>query len=308
MEAFHRAQAVATGWVEQGDALVMVAYTMAHERGERLADTRAALVGALGWVRNGRPFRELCARWGISADRFYGNEVTDGGNGWHFHRHEVNRVALPANCETPEGRDAWCEAFKSELHALYREALKRYGRHASLAHGLVVQLVVPSDDAPEKAASYATKFALEATSAVTKVGRGKGRSPWELLDDAADKALPDTRRARARARFREFVTDSHGMHWTWFSEGCRVENPPEKAWADDAGVPVLDLSFWEWRCIRQAGLQVWLLEQVELCGADAAGKRLKRFSDPLRWSKRFRWRDRWLPESPGGELCDESAF
>jgi hypothetical protein len=98
------------------------------------------------------------------------------------------------------------------------------------------------------------------------------------------------------------------MHWTWFSDGCAAGPGGEEApWTDDPGVPVLDVSDFAWRCLRSQHRVCWLLELVESAGAAAARDELRRWTDSLHWSHKFRRREAW-EERPGGELMDELAF
>ena len=306
---FQRARRVAQKYVADGYLLFMAPFTMQHRADERLADTKRAFIDAQEFMHRGRPWRRFAEEYGVIR-LFYGNEITDGENGWHFHRHPVYAVRAPAWVGNRRTRQAFAKQLERELFALHEHALARFGRSALPGIGVKVTLADGRED-PDTAAAYATKFALESTSSVAKDGRRGHKTPWQLLDDCVDKRLSQAQRARARARFREFVEDTRGMHWTFFSDACRDiagPNPDELEWERDPGVPVLTLSDWQWRCVRFLGKQLWLLELVEREGADVARGRLERLCDALRWSKRWRWRERWWEETAGGELMDAAAF
>lgn len=307
---FHRAHRVIESWVDDGCLPLMVAYTMRHHSDEALADLRKAFVEAQELLHKARSWRRLAEDHGIGADRFYGNEVTDGSNGWHLHRHYVYKVSRDG-LHDYASRVRYEAYLKRELTRLWLKALEKRGRAVEwdayeLEHAVKVQLGAGTQENVEAAARYATKFALESTYSVSKKGRRGGRSPWELLDDAADSRLTAAQRARARARFREFVASTRGMHWTWFSEGCAVgPNEDEKPWSDDPGVAVFKIIPFEWHCLCVTNRQAWLLTLVETIGYVEAQAELRRFCDSQRWSKRFRWAD---SESPGGQLMDAAAF
>jgi hypothetical protein len=300
-----RATAAARAMVERGSMLLLVAFTMEHHVGEDLAEQRQAFTDAQTHMHNSRGWSAFYRKYGVG-ERFHGNELTDGANGWHFHRHTVYEVKLPREVRDRAERREFAAHLERELKPLWLESLSKHGRSANWERGLKVTVSGVGSEAPEAAARYVTNFALEATAGAFKSARAGGRSPWQLLDDAADKTLSAAQRARARVRFREFVSATKGMHWTWFSDGCKVSwNLEEVEWVDDAGVPVLTLSAQEWKVIRALDLQLWFLELVETIGPAAAHDELKRICNDQRWSKRWR---RLKPEElpPGGELMDVS--
>jgi hypothetical protein len=305
---FRRALHVAGAWNERGSLIGMFTFTMSHKALEPLAALRQAFGQALESLYRSRRYQAFKTRHGLTGNRFYGNEVTDGANGWHLHRHECDEFRPEHMPETRQERRELARQLERELTPLWLHELKRQGRTGLAGIAVKVTLAGRHED-PEQAATYVTKMALETTYSPAKQGRRGGRSPWELLDDAGDKTLSEAQRARARARYREFVVATKGMHWTWFSDGCEVgPNPDEEPWYDDPGVPVLDISDFEWRCLRTEPLRVcWLLELVEEQGAAAAGDELRRWCDTLRWTRRFKRRESW-EETAGGELMDQAAF
>lgn len=309
-EDFHRARRVARTWVDSGSMLLMVAFTMSHKIDEPLLVTKDAFILAQQDLHSGRPWRRFSEHYGVG-ERFYGNEITDGQNGWHFHRHTVYQITMSGRVRDRKSRRRFAKRIERELTVMWLKVLRKRGRTALPKYAVKVSVSAGLEESPEEAADYVTKFALEATSSMTKDGRQGGRSPWQLLDDASDKKLSAAQRARARERFREFAASTRGMHWTFFSEGCRdIAGPSEeeREWADDPGVPVLQVTDQQWRCIRFLGKQVWLLELVEREGSGVAAVELQRLCDPLYWTKRFRWRPDWWRETAGGELMDEAVF
>jgi len=306
-EDFQRARRVAETWAEDGSMLIMVTFTMRHGAQEPLPVTKDALLLALQSMYRSRRYRSLLEQYGLTANRFYGNEVTDGVNGWHLHRHECWEAKPAVMPVGRRERRSLAAALQHELTDIWLHELTRRGRSALPGYAVVVT-VTDRNEHGDRAASYVTKMAMEVTYSPAKGGRHGGKSPWELLDDAGDKSLSPAQRARARARYREFVDATKGMHWTWFSDGCAVgPNPDEVPWADDKGTPVLPISDFQWRCLRSQHRVTWLLELVEHEGAVVAGDELRRWCDTLRWSHRFRWREPWQ-DRPGGQLMDQAAF
>lgn len=289
MRDFHRATAVAQSWVDKGSALLMVHFTMRHKAAEPLLVTKDAFVLAQQSLHSGRPWRRFADSYAIG-ERFYGNEITDGENGWHFHRHTVYEARFPAWVRNRRTRRAFAKQVEAALTDLWIAALAKFGREALPDIAVRVSLSNGLQEDAEAAAHYVTKFALEATSSVTKDGRGDHRSPWQLLDDVADSALSDAQRGRARARFREFVDATKGIHWSFFSEGCRAvvqQVDAEHTWGeDDAGEVVLTIDGPTWACLRYLNKQVELLEVLEERGLEATVAQVEAWCHSPAWLER----------------------
>lgn len=127
-------------------------------------------------------------------------EVTDGARGWHTHLHVLVYWYRPlADAERDIWRmrlaSRWARAVDTHAGEPWRPRLDSVG----------------CDLTPCSAARYLAKLGLEIASATAKEGRGeKGErySAWQLLERTAHADAAT--RARAVARWREYVETMHG--------------------------------------------------------------------------------------------------
>lgn len=290
-----RAEQYLHGWVKRGSSIVMLAFTMRHHAGEELKTTWDVHTKVLNTLRSGRAWRTFCKDYHL-AEYFYANEITDGLNGWHKHQHADMEMLAHAAIKSKAGRARVATQMKIDLDVLYNNALAKHGRSASVEHGIDVRIVVGDDSTVEIAAAYVTKSAAEITAGGLKSGRHGNQTPWELLDDVENKALSQGQRARATARYREFVVQSKGRHWTYFSE-ARQEKDVQTAASElemqeedcvlEAAPEELVVHDLERRMLEFARKQTYLLDLAENEGLAACARYIDDFCCPRNWSKQF---------------------
>jgi hypothetical protein len=285
---YQRAYETCRRWQARDHIIIMAAYTMRHRADELLETTWDAFIAVQQKLQSGSRWRAFEAKYGWG-ERFYGNEVTDGRNGWHFHRHECDEGVKPGWVRNWRHRRAYTKQMQDDLWVLYQAALAKHGREALPEYGVKITISWGGQDDPEKAATYATKFSKEAMFAPAKSGRKGNQTPWELLDDAGDEELSEAQRGRACARFVEFARAAGRRHWTWFSEGCAPEpgavpedeeEEAEEEQAEEAPAAVRGDAF-QWRCLLRYDRQCWLLELVELYGGPFAQRELDAWTATL---------------------------
>lgn len=294
-----RAEGYVLGWVGRGNAIGMGTTTMRHKLSEDWSTVWSAHVKVLDSMHHGRPWERFAEKYGL-LEFGYGNETPDGGNGWHRHQHRCWEIAMRSELLTRRGRREFAHRFEKEYTALYLRALRKHGRDAVPGIAFKMTIAAPTKQNAAKVAAYATKFAKEATLGHTKSARRGNREPFELLDDAADDTLSQAQRSRAKARYKEFYEQSRGKRWTYWSEAGKDddgagEEPEVDEPGDETGTVVFNGSAMEWRMLDFAHRVGWLCELVETAGPIVARAELKRFCDPLHWSKEFIRRMRSTP-------------
>lgn len=208
-----------------GGGFAFLTITLWHQRDEALADLLDLLGGAWKYVAAHRSFKEAKQRLGMVGN-ITALEVTDGGNGWHPHRHVMLMF------ERPPSRDA-VAAFEAVIDSLFSKWLHNRGRkHASVIDPETGRRVgvrldyVPTDDTgrAEQLGRYLTKMqaSFELTRGDLKQSRtGKaagGRLPMDLIDVAASD---DPQASVAVARWREYEQAMTGKSCVRFSKGLR---------------------------------------------------------------------------------------
>lgn len=154
--------------------VLLVTFTLAHERGDDLSVVFGALKRARRLLVSGRASERFRDDNGI-VGMVRALELTHGLNGWHPHLH----VLMFFNCDVP------IITFEQAIKARWSECVQSAGRYASWEHGCDVRF---SDS---DISNYIAKWgkdpgwttAHEMTKAVTKTGRRKGRTPMQLLAD-----------------------------------------------------------------------------------------------------------------------------
>ena len=289
------AERYAAGWVKRGSSIAMVALTMAHAADEDLATTWEAHTRVLESLHKGRPWRSFKEKYHLG-EHFYGNEITDGKNGWHKHQHRCYELMPQPMLDTKEGRRLLAQQMQEDLWELYQVALAKHKRSASHAHGLKVTVAAGSDSSAESAAKYVTKLSAETMCGGLKSGKCGNQTPWELLDDVTDKRLSEKQRQRASARYHEFALQCKHRHWTYFSEAHVAEGvgaveeiePVVEAEAEVAverqELVVHDL---QRRMLEFAKKQTYLLDLAENEGLAACARYIDDFCCPRNWSKQF---------------------
>lgn len=203
---------------KRGFVPVHVVYTMQHHKGQRLAELLHVLIGAYDGVNSGRGGVAMRSKFG-----FYGSirslEITEGSkafdNGWHPHLHVMVFVAVDVVANLG-GEEKYAAALQSALWERWEAALMNRGGAALQDFGVRVKM------GDTYTADYIAKYGheprektwsieQEMSKANVKVGRENGRTPFALLEDAANGD------AAAAALFREFAIAIKGrsqLHWS----------------------------------------------------------------------------------------------
>jgi hypothetical protein len=196
-------------------AVFMAAFTMPHHRFQTAKELRWAVSRAWSKIIAGKPWiaakaRARCAGWVRAL------EVTHGDHGWHPHIHAVFFL------EDAAGADE----FGIWLFERWARAIERlgYGECSPRAwsweraayHDAVVDYVVKGN------------FDRELTSGHTKLGKRGGRSPFQLLADAAEGDM------QAAALFREFAEAFKGARQVTYAKGLRDDAATDDDLADAA--------------------------------------------------------------------------
>jgi hypothetical protein len=282
-KAFKRAERELTRWVDAGDGVLLVAFTMQHSDGESLQELMDVFKLAIREMEKGRPYRTMRESLGVGS-RVKGTEVTIGQHGWHVHMHQALRLTIPQKHRSKDDRVLIALELERRLRQLFTGQLAALGRYATYEQAVKVTLAPGNDEDPEAAARYVTKGAMEAVSPMGKKGRRGNLTPWQLLDLIGDKKRTPEKRAWATAMFQEFEEATKGTQWTSFSRDCVTAEEAEDD-QEDAAASVMEfpLTSWEWSCIRRAELQAWFLAMLERNGVEHARRELDELCNPAKW-------------------------
>jgi len=230
---------------------VMAAFTLQHDREDKLADLLIDLKAAFQALARDRQVKKLKQQFGIigTVSAF---EVTHGAAGWHPHKHVL--YLSERELTTDEIR-----AFEREISARYRSILKKRGRYG----GENCAVVFTAGGTNKTAAAYVSKgawgAAAELAKSPVKAGRSGNRSPFQLLD-ASDKD------AQAAALFREYYFAFKGSHQLQYSRGLRALLGMEPELTDEAiaavedeGVVMMSIAPAVWYLICRRELRAELL-------------------------------------------------
>lgn len=216
-EALNAALAVAR---ERKLVPVMLTLTARHKRTTDLREFWEMLSQAEKQMKKSRPWRKLNAR--LPGGFAKAVEITHGdANGWHPHFHIV--MMTDADDETH------AVELVEELRVEWLHQLNRVGLDGKTKAARERSFDVRGAEA---AGDYITKWgaAEEMTLSATKVGKSKGRNPWQLLRDART-ASTDAERMRSGALWWEFVQVMKGVHQlrqnAKFRELVKAYEPPE---------------------------------------------------------------------------------
>lgn len=253
----------------------MVTLTVPHHAWNSLSHLRENV--ADGWRRliRGAPWERFKDRYGVIGF-IRAMEVTHGKNGWHPHLHVL--LLGDAVVDVDAMRDWLAERWARIIARLgladENKAWDVY-EHGVEAHKC---------ERAETAGDYLGKWGCDAELAKwhTKQGRGKNRSPWDLLADAADgdREAQILWRAFAHAfAGTKHMTWSHGLRERFLSApeltdqqitAMEHDIPAEEVIALTGETIVGKLRRGVWVRVVRAGLAVDLLEQVEAGGWQAA--------------------------------------
>ena len=204
-----------------GRAVAVFTGTVAHSRGQALADVWANLSTCWNGITSHRRWKhpEEGARRRYGVAHFYKSvEVTVGGNGWHVHQHTLFFLERALSADELEALDA-------TLYDLWSAAAVRKGYRApSRAHG--VDLQQTTADAG-RVAAYVTKgmtwsAAAEVTGGAVKDAKGDNRTPFQVLDDVAGALDEGEWPAADVALWREWERGSKRRHQSGWSHGAKA--------------------------------------------------------------------------------------
>lgn len=230
---------------KEGGWAYLVTLTIPHGRTDSLAVTRRLISNAWRFCQSGAPWKRAKASLGITG-YCRALEVTRSGygNGWHAHLHVlVTTSAKLPRCRTkkerksPRGAPESVVGFRRWLYGRWARRVSSCclgcgGRSASCG-GCGPAAKTPSYrrgvrvDGGNDAAAYVAKMglALELTAPAGKSGKGRSRSPWQILGDYSRR-----RRDEDARLWREWEREIKGARHLTFSRGIRERH----------GVPMTD--------------------------------------------------------------------
>lgn len=198
------AQAHIDAALSLGHGVAHATLTFSHHKGDLLVQTIALFSRALKRVKSGRAAVEFRERWGVIGE-IRALEVTHGKeNGWHPHSHAITVTRRPLS-------KAELAQYCAELFALWADACVKTGLgRPTEEHGVKVQ-------GAKNAGDYVAKwgFATELTRSHLKRAKDGGRTPWQILNDAAAGDR------RSRLLFREFADCFKGKRQLFYSHGLK---------------------------------------------------------------------------------------
>lgn len=274
------------GSPKRGLRLVMMTLTARH-RGRALSDMVDRLAKAKRRMQNRKGWQHL-RESGVLFGSVSVREATHGeDHGWHPHYHVLCLVRAGSDEEAAEilepQRRAWVDCLRKE------GLTGTLDRAFDLRNGDAVSAYISKHGRYEDDRKAATEarpawgIAEEMTLARTKRSRGeKGRSPWQILRDAA---AGDEASARL---WQEYAIVMHGRRQQVWSDGLKaacglVEVEDTEAAEGEEYTPDEDqqLAVWtraQWRSVRQ--LRAALLAAAETGGAAAVRRLLAGRPDP----------------------------
>lgn len=251
------ASATALGW-----ATHFVTLTVPHGVGDDLDILLASLSDSLKRLSTGKySLKSQLAKCfpGCTQHGYIrATEVTHGEHGWHPHFH-ILVFTSP-------------DLSPADLRSVYSPAWQRACLLSGLpkphdVHGVTVQ-------DGTKAAQYASKWGLEdeMTKAHTKQARGKGITPFGLLDAVLDGADPVYTKPRSSALFIQFTKSFKGRRQLFWSVGLRakLDLAPELSDQelvdlpdDDRASLLATLDDDDWRAVRRFRQEAHILTVAE---------------------------------------------
>lgn len=166
--------------------MVMVTYTLAHNRSMSLVDVLASIKYAYQASKSGKVWNKTRKDYWI-AGSVRALEVTYGLNGWHVHIHELMFVdKRDSRGHSVCLSDEQTNGLQGRIFSVWRTSLKRRGKTADAIYGVNVT------NAENTAAEYVAKYGREPIESFwdathelvksnSKRGRGIHNTPLELL-------------------------------------------------------------------------------------------------------------------------------
>lgn len=252
-------------WQAEGGAVWLATYTFSHGRHDVLAETLDKLAKARKRMKQGKVYDAIREDFGM-VGTVQAFEITHGpAHGWHPHIHEL--VFVRAGADRAE--------FRERMYEKWRRACVRSGLgEPSREHGFDVR-------GGEEAARYVSKgvgwgLEQEMTKGHIKDGRGKNRSPGQLLDCAADPLADEAHRGEARALWLDYAAAMKGKQQLRWTPGLKsrfalVDLTDEElaAQVEEDAILLARISLDDWHVIARHGLQASVLSLAESGGSEA---------------------------------------
>lgn len=246
-------------WRSEGGCVSMLTLTLPHHAGQSLATVLGALTSCTRYLNSGRSsMANLLAPYGYHG-QIRALEVTAGGSGWHPHLHVL--------------------VFTRQLVPLdLVEVLKSRWESAAVAASWAAPnwRVGATWQDGQHAAAYVNKagtwgMAEEVTMSASKKGGNGGRSPFELLLDAALGC------DSSAALFAEYGAALHGKRQQFWSRGLKayfgLDEKTDEEIADSEDSPLIAVEPIAVVCADSWRLVVKYSERAEvLRAAEAAGQ------------------------------------
>lgn len=195
--------------IRRGWGVSMVTLTFSHGIDDQLANSLKKFTKAQDFFKSGNAAASLRKRWGFRGE-IKTLEVTHGQNGWHPHTHGI--WFTDTQLHVVERAHLQNELFDLWLSCCIKAGLPKPNRE----HGVDVR-------GAKYAADYVAKwgFATEITGQNVKKGK-KGRTPWQLLNDAASG---DGRSAWLWREFAECFFSKRQLVWSRRKTGEKIKKP-----------------------------------------------------------------------------------
>jgi hypothetical protein len=252
-------------WQAEGGVVWLATYTFSHGRHDVLAETLDKLANARRKMKRGMSYDAIRKDFG-TIGTVQAFEITHGpAHGWHPHIHEL--VFLRAGCDMAE--------FRNRMYEKWRRACIASGLgEPSFEHGFDVR-------GGEEAARYVSKgvgwgLDQEMTKGHIKDGRGKNRSPGQLLDCAADPLADEAHRAEAGRLWLDYAKAMKGKQQLRWTPGLKARfavadltDDEIAAQVEEDAILLARISLDDWHVIARHKLQASVLALAEAGGAEA---------------------------------------
>ena len=250
-------------WKAEGGEVLLVTYTFSHGRHDVLGETLDKLAKARRRMKQGKVYDSIREDFGMigTVQAF---EITHGpAHGWHPHIHEL--VFVRSGADRGE--------LRARLYEKWRRACVRSGLgEPSWEHGLDVR-------GGEEAARYVSKgwgLEQEMTKGHIKDGRGKNRSPGQLLECSADPLADPGHQVEARRLWLDYAAAMKGKQQLRWTPGLKARfavpdltDEELAAQVEEDAVLLARISLADWHLIARHRLQATVLALAEAGGADA---------------------------------------
>jgi hypothetical protein len=261
--------------MRRDNTVIMAAFTLPHDAGDRLAATFDTVANGFRRVISGRAWQQVKRDLGVRGT-IRSAEVTHGPNGWHPHLHVLVFVEGVMSAQDVAAlavylRDRWAGFVTSAGY-----------RTPHVLHGVDVQVCHHAEDAGAYLAKTQEGKSVgnEVARGDLKSGRGDHRTPLQLLE-----WFRETGDAEALGLWREYERATHGRQRITWSRGLRelVGAAPartdDEIAADEVGgqiVALFDPDTWH-QVTMMPGLPALILDEAERAGEAGILAALARF-------------------------------